>query len=337
MKRCILAVMLALLVPAWAGAPAAEAPSREAVQTAVNRALPLLQKSAAEYTRQRGCFACHHQALSTLPVVLARQHGYEIDAPALQEQLRFTRRSLEGGRDGYRQGKGQGGAVDTAGYALWTLETGGVQPDDLTAAVSEYLLLRNADLDHWRASGDRPPSEGSRFTSTFLALRALQAFGTAEQKERVAARVAKVKPWLLQTPAVTTEDRVFRLWALKYAAAAAADLAAAGRELAATQREDGGWAQTDGAQSDAYATGSALLALHETGRLEPGAPAFQRGVGFLVRTQKPDGSWFVPTRSKPFQPYFESGFPYGKDQFISMAGTGWATAALILSGGGKRD
>ena len=25
------------------------------------------------------------------------------------------------------------------------------------------------------------------------------------------------------------------------------------------------------------------------------------------------------------QPYLESGFPYGRDQFISTAGTGWAT------------
>jgi hypothetical protein len=28
------------------------------------------------------------------------------------------------------------------------------------------------------------------------------------------------------------------------------------------------------------------------------------------------------------QPYFESGFPYGQDQFISAAGTVWAAMAL---------
>ena len=39
-------------------------------------------------------------------------------------------------------------------------------------------------------------------------------------------------------------------------------------------------------------------------------------------------SW---SRSKPFQPYFESGFPHGKDQFVSMAASGWATVALALA------
>jgi len=32
-----------------------------------------------------------------------------------------------------------------------------------------------------------------------------------------------------------------------------------------------------------------------------------------------------------FQPYFESGFPHGKDQWISVAGTNWATMALTLT------
>ena len=29
--------------------------------------------------------------------------------------------------------------------------------------------------------------------------------------------------------------------------------------------------------------------------------------------------------------YFESGFPHGKDQFISIAASSWATTALALS------
>jgi hypothetical protein len=39
----------------------------------------------------------------------------------------------------------------------------------------------------------------------------------------------------------------------------------------------------------------------------------------------------VRSRSRPFQVYFESGFPYGKDQFISLAASGWATTALALA------
>jgi len=109
-------------------------------------------------------------------------------------------------------------------------------------------------------------------------------------------------------------------------------IASAVDDLIAAQREDGGWAQIPGAASDAYATGSALTALQIAGKLSADTAEIERGIRFLLKSQLPDGSWHVVSRSKPFQPYFESGFPHGNDQFISMAATGWATAALVLTG-----
>jgi len=50
-----------------------------------------------------------------------------------------------------------------------------------------------------------------------------------------------------------------------------------------------------------------------------------------MNTQYADGSWFVRTRAVALQPHFESGFPYGRDQFISAAGSNWATMALALA------
>jgi hypothetical protein len=49
------------------------------------------------------------------------------------------------------------------------------------------------------------------------------------------------------------------------------------------------------------------------------------------RTQREDSSWYVKSRSRPFQTYFESGFPHGSDQFISAAASGWAVAGLAQS------
>ena len=46
------------------------------------------------------------------------------------------------------------------------------------------------------------------------------------------------------------------------------------------------------------------------------------------RIQLEDGSWLVRSRSKPFQAYFESGFPHGHDQWVSSNGTAWAAIAL---------
>jgi len=36
-----------------------------------------------------------------------------------------------------------------------------------------------------------------------------------------------------------------------------------------------------------------------------------------------------------FQPYFDAGFPHGFDQWISAAGTSWATMALSLASPAK--
>jgi hypothetical protein len=324
--------LAALLIGlAGAAAGAEPGPPVEDVRAAVTKALPLIQKGSAGHREQRTCFACHHQAVPLLAVVTARSRGLPVDDEEPPKHLRFIADFLCKNRDEYLKGRGQGGQVDTAGYALWALETGGWKPDATTAAVAEYLLLRDHDRDHWRVTSDRPPSEASPFTTTYVAVRGLQCYGTPEQKGRIDDRLRTVRTWLTRTPATDTEDRVFRLWAMQRAGCAAPEVRAAARDLERTQRPDGGWAQVEGMASDAYATGSALVALHEAASLAPGEPVYQRGVRYLLREQLADGTWHVRSRSKPFQAYFESGFPHGSDQFISLAASGWATTALALS------
>src|SRR5262245_7995378 len=131
MKAFILVLAaLVLCVGVGAAGGAAEV-TPEAVRAAVTRSLPLLEKSSAEYTRKQTCFSCHHQTLPVLAIAAARGAGLQVDEANFQAQLRFTAASLQVGRDGYRQGRGQGGGVDTAGYALWALETGGWKPDEM--------------------------------------------------------------------------------------------------------------------------------------------------------------------------------------------------------------
>src|SRR5207247_9925317 len=111
------------------------------------------------------------------------------------------------------------------------------------------------------------------------ALSCMQPFGTEAQPERMAVRTNQVRDWLIKTPAEDTEARVFRLLSLNAAAASTGDIAAAAKELLSKQRADGGWAQLDSGEpptaieSDAYATGSALVALHQAGDLPTADPA----------------------------------------------------------------
>ena len=101
--------------------------------------------------------------------------------------------------------------------------------------------------------------------------------------------------------------------------------------LIAQQHDDGGWSQIPTLASDAYATGQALTALAQTGMAKPSDPEYQKGVRFLLSAQLQDGSWYVRTRAVPVQPYFDSEFPHGQDQFISAAATNWATMALAFA------
>jgi hypothetical protein len=321
-------LLISLVSPLSAAEPAAKVPN---IRAAIAKALPPIRKGSDGHRTQRTCFACHHQAIPIFALTAARSRSFSIEEEDARKHLQFIADFLDKNRENYRKGIGQGGQVDTAGYALWTLETGGWKPDETTTAVTEYLLLRHKDLDHWHATSNRPPSEISSFTTTYLAIRALQTFGTAEQKKRIDERIRVVRGWLEKTPAKDTEDRVFRLWALQRAGSAAEKVQAAARELMDKQREDGGWAQCDDMKSDAYATGTALAVLHQAAGLATNDSVYQRGMKYLLATQLRDGSWHVRSRSEPFQTYFESGFPHGKDQFISLAASSWATVALALA------
>lgn len=326
--------------------PPAEAPppkpvdagpvSAAAVRGAVEKALPVLRAGAAGHSAERSCFTCHHHALPLLALATARGRGFAVTASEVKELTAFVADDMTSLRDRLLDGRGPGplpagGGPDNTSYALLALEAGGHAPDDTTAALAEFTLNWDKGRGHWFTPAPRPPSEASSFTVTALSVRGLARYATAAQKGRADERVAAARGWLLKTPATDTEDRVFRLVGLKAAGADPEAVKAAAKELLDTQRADGGWGQLDRLAADAYATGSALWALHDAGGLPADDPAYRRGVGFLVRTQLGDGSWHVKTRSRAIQRYFETGFPHGKDQFISAAATGWATAALALA------
>lgn len=302
------------------------------VRGAIEKAIPLLERGAKGSMEQRKqCFTCHNQGVPVMALVEAENRGFRIDRDHIQAQLRFTAEFLGRNKDEYLKGKGQGGQVDTAGYALWQLSEAGWKPDATTAAVTEYLLQYQMDRDHWKSSSKRPPSEQSSFTTTFVALRGLKSFATPERDQRIEMRLEQVAEWLQETRPEDTEDMVFRLRSLPLVDAEPEEIQRAARALLREQRKDGGWSQLPDGESDPYATATALVALHEAAGEPIDSEAYKRGVQYLLKSQKEDGSWHVKTRSKPFQTYFESGYPHGKDQFISIAAAGWAVKALALT------
>jgi hypothetical protein len=174
------------------------------------------------------------------------------------------------------------------------------------------------------------PMQDGVHMATALGLRALKMYPLPGRDGEFEARVQRARQWLEQTPAQIHTQQAFRLLGLAWADAGPGVLRDGMEGLLSAQRKNGGWAQLANLESDAWATGLALLALNAAG-LETTDKAYVRGMEFLVNTQFEDGSWFVRSRSNPSQPHFDSHFPFGWDQWISAAGTALASASLALA------
>ncbi len=296
--------------------------SRVDVREAATRAVRLIERTSSEFLGTRKCFTCHTQTRSVAVLSEARKVGIEIDEQNFKQQVERVS-ELADSLDGLR--------VDTVGHGLWALDLGGHGANDMTHRMSAFLLSYQKELGHWKVTVDRPPAEASDFTTNYVAIRGLKRYGTDDQEAEIAAREAAIKRWIPTAKAANTEDLVFRLYLAHEIGAGPEQRESFASELLRQQQASGGWAQEPGMKADAYATGSALVALQKAGGISRDHPAWQRGLTYLLETQEPDGSWHVVSRAKPIQEYFESGFPYGTDQFISAFGTGWAAEALLIS------
>ncbi len=339
--RLTLPPLVGLLLFPVATATAADSEPKkvapEELRAAVERGLRRVETGAANYLNNRQCFSCHHQALPILSLTAARKKGFEVEAAKIDKQVEFSLASFAPKKEKLLKGQDVGGASTTVGYALTALEAAGYPADETTRAMVRFLLVRQRDDGAWKPSANRPPSEASSFTTTGAALRGLRAYGPkeadkgeeAEQlRKEASVALGRGRQWLVEAKPETTEDKVFRLFGLLAADAKAEDVRAAREQLLKEQRGDGGWAQLDDLESDAYATGSVMIALRAAG-LPADDPSYQKGVRFLLKTQRDDGAWLVKTRSRPIQTFFDNGDPGDKSQFISFTATNWAVWALV--------
>jgi hypothetical protein len=304
----------------------AGASDREMVKTAVEKAIGLLEKSGPQFVKVSGCASCHNQSLPQMASSAARARGFAVNEKTAQYQVQAVVATFKPVVPDMAAGKPN--VPDPAisvSYALVGLAAEGYAPDETTDAMAHLISVQQTADGSFLAFPARPPIESSVFTATALSIRALQVYGT-----NVDGIVERARRWLETAQPRTTEDRAMQLLGLSWAKGDREAIQTVARRLMAEQRPDGGWAQLTNLESDAYATGQALAALRISEQLQPTDAAWQKGAGFLLRTQLDDGSWLVRSRSMPFQPYKESGFPHGRNQWISAAGTSWAVLALSL-------
>jgi hypothetical protein len=298
-------------------------------QKAISRALPILQRSANEFVSKRACVSCHHNILPVLALHMAAERGFAIDDSVLKAVEEKTFRELRGPNalDDAVQAVTINDPTPDDSYLLMAAHAAGIQPNLVTKVYARRLMAWQRD-GHWVTSDFRPPHSSSLFTTTATAVRAIRLY----MPEASVPSVEVARRWLFENRPASTEDASFRLMGLVWAGAESDQIASAKRDLLTLQKPNGGWAQMRNYEADAYSTGEALFALREAGVASEDA-VWRRGERFLISTQASDGTWRVRTRmispAEVSPKYFETGFPYGKDEFLSYAGTCWAVMALM--------
>jgi ankyrin repeat protein len=299
---------------------------RRPIPVAVEQAVTLVAKQSHNFIRIAGCNSCHAQDLPSTALGLARDRG--IPTPAKVDQLPVAMTGINPERIMDLGATN----VSSIGWEMMDRAANHQQPDAYTDATVHFVKAMQTADGNWRIpDGRRPPMNSGDYQTTAMAIFALKTYTPEAQKADTAARLARAAAWLEKAKPSTTQERAFQLLGLAWANGSQKVIAEAARALTATQKPAGGWSQLPAMEPDAYATGQALYALHTAAKLPTTAPVYQKGIDYLLNTQAADGSWLVRTRSIWIQPYFESGFPYSHDQWISAAGTSWAAMALSLT------
>ena len=300
---------------------------------ALVKAVAVLEPLSPLFHDHSGCFSCHNNSLPEAALNIAATHGVAVNRKAATHAAQAALGDWKTRVDDYLLA-----TCATPGFVVQTtkgllgLAEEGVAPNYITDAVTSCLASLQEPEGEWHLIGIdfRPPLTGSPIVSTALAIRGLKEYLPPARRDEVKMRIDRALGFIRSAASHDTQDETYKLLGLIWAGAPAAEAAAQARRLLALQRVEGGWGQVPTMGPDAYATGQALYALHASGRTAT-TVAYEKGVQYLLRTQLEDGTWFVRSRAFGFQPYFESGFPHGKNQFISAAATSWAAMALAYT------
>jgi len=335
-SRQLLSAGAQSLAPPPPAPPAVSTP--RSARAAIEKALAKLQPASPGFTKGTQCVSCHNQSLPAMAVKLAADRGVPVDRTLAAHPTEATLASWKAAREQYLLANAPaGGFVAGTPYALAALAEEGVAASPITDAVALCLANVQRRDGSWNVpvgvagGGLRPPlgSIGS-ISLTALAVRGLSVYAPPGRQAETKTRLARALEFLRKAEPPDTQDEAFKLLGFVWSNEPASERAAQMKRLLALQGADGGWAQLPTMASDAYATGEALYAL-QAGGVSNQSEAYRKGAAYLLRTQLEDGTWLVRSRGFGFQPYFETGFPHGRDQFISVAATSWAGMALAYT------
>lgn len=306
------------------------------IHHAVAKSIALLEDAAPKFFAKTGCVSCHNVSIPLMALTEARRRGYPVKPATTQLLVKQTVASFTPDRERIFSGVAAlAGRAPTGTFGLASLYGEGYSPDALTDAIARCLAIHQRTDGSWFSGVDtRPPlSAESSIPDTAMSARVLRLYAPLAIARDSEMKIARARTYLLAATPSSGDDYAYRLLGLLWTDASEPQIRTAAGELLAQQQPNGGWTQNRYMAPDAYETGLSLWALASANAAAIDTLAYRRGVDYLMRTQEKDGSWHVRSRAFGFQPYFESGFPHGHDQWISMAATAWSALALMPAAG----
>jgi ankyrin repeat protein len=322
--------------------PARTLPARldgETLRSAMARAVPPLQVTAIEskktfvsHASHQDCVSCHQQYLPLAAISLARKQNVAVDRDAEKQLIAL----VSGGELPMVEMDWQAlfhpDPAYSKGYSFLAFSSADLPASEFTDAWVHHLTVIQEADGHWFGNLPRPPLQTGDIPATALVVNALQKYPLPGRKAEFDERVARARKWLRNAKANNTDEAIYQILGLAWAGESKRTIEPLAKALLAQQRADGGWAQLPTLKTDAYATGQAIYSLVVGAGVPVSDPAIERARRYLLSTQLEDGTWYVHRRAFPFQPTMKSGFPHGRDGWISAAATSWAVMALSLPG-----
>ena len=317
-----LTTLAALVVLPMGAAAGDSAPN---VKETINRGLAFLAKDSLAFRETKKCAECHHAPFTIWALNEGKRRGYAVDEKMLAELTTWAV-----ARDIPAKTPPKQGQIDVNEAPL--LLALGIEAGDAKASQADLkkllasVMSEQGENGPWKLSYEFRPIGSSPETLTSLALLALSAPNAPDMGSEGKAAREKGLKWL---QAANADDEpqvtVLRLVLWRRLGLSATEWEPLVKKLRGAQKADGGWGQTKGAKSDAYATGQALYALAEAGA-KPADEAVRAAQSFLAKAQREDGAWAMVSRA-----VMRDGKPPKNLSPITHAGSAWAVMGLVRS------
>jgi cytochrome c551/c552 len=161
--------------------PVQAAPATSA-NAAVERSLPLLQRSDVTFLQKAGCVSCHNNSLTAMTVGSARARHIALSEETAKGQLEKIAAFLQENAERALEGLGLPGANDTVSYILLGMAAEKYPGDPNADVWARYVKNAQSADGVWKCASLRPPIESSDFEVTAASIRVVRTYAPPAQR-----------------------------------------------------------------------------------------------------------------------------------------------------------